>query len=108
MNGGNTNHSSGGHWNRGYDPTNKNRNEQTIDRIDVNGNYEPSNCRFTNNRVQSNNKRNNVKFELSFDDLADLTGCDITYLRNQYYHNDKYIHDYKLYISDMLKKKEVG
>lgn len=93
---------------QGYDPTNKNRNEQTIDRIDVNGNYEPSNCRFVDNRVQSNNKRNNVKFELSFDDLADLTGCDITYLRNQYYHNDKYIHDNKLYISDMLKKKEVG
>ena len=33
---------------------------------------------------------------------------DIGTARNQYYHNDKYIHDNKLYISDMLKKKEVG
>lgn len=32
----------------------------TIDRIDVNGNYEPSNCRWTNSTTQSRNKRNTV------------------------------------------------
>lgn len=32
----------------------------TIDRIDVNGNYEPSNCRWVDWEVQRNNKRNNV------------------------------------------------
>ena len=35
----------------------------SIDRINVNGNYEPGNCRWENYTVQNNNKTDNVIFE---------------------------------------------
>lgn len=46
----------------GYDE-NKTIKEQSIDRIDVNGNYEPSNCRYVNIYVQARNKRRTKKYE---------------------------------------------
>lgn len=37
--------------------------EHTLDRIDVNGNYEPSNCRWATKVEQSNNTRKNIRIE---------------------------------------------
>lgn len=44
----------------GFDESAK-RGDCTIDRIDVNGNYEPSNCRWVTQKVQCSNKRNTRK-----------------------------------------------
>lgn len=48
----------------GYDETAK-RGMTTLDRIDVNGNYGPGNCRFVDQATQCRNKRSN--FNIEFD-----------------------------------------
>lgn len=36
----------------------------TLDRIDVNGNYEPDNCRWVTQKIQCNNTRVNIKIQI--------------------------------------------
>jgi len=49
-------------YSAGYDDT-KNGYEQTLDRIDFNGDYEPNNCRWVNMKEQSRNRSNTVWIE---------------------------------------------
>lgn len=66
----------------------------TIDRIDVNGNYEPSNCRWVGVDVQNYNKRNTVRHKVNgavytFSELAQKYGLDLKRLRYAYYDHNK-------------------
>lgn len=66
----------------------------TIDRIDVNGNYEPNNCRWITNYEQQSNKRNNRIIEYqgkkyTISQLSRLLGIEKSTLRWRLIHNWK-------------------
>lgn len=46
-----------------------------IDRIDVNGNYEPSNCRWVDRYVNNNNRRNNITFTYKGETMSLRAWC---------------------------------
>lgn len=62
--------------------------ELTIDRIDVNGNYEPDNCRWSTAREQTRNKTNNRRYTFSgrtqvLSDWAKEYEMNVATLRNR-------------------------
>lgn len=72
----------------GYDDT------KEIDRIDVDGNYEPSNCRWVDRLSQSNNKRRTIYLTIdgvtkSITDWAEETGLKRRTIYSRYKHYGK-------------------
>ena len=63
------------------DMGNKPSPEMSLDRINVNGNYEPSNCRWANDFTQQRNTRKNIFIDVGGErvlllKLAEITGLD--------------------------------
>lgn len=77
--------------NNGYDET-INKYECSLDRIDVNGDYEPSNCRWVSYKIQMNNKRNNrlINYNGRIETIANwsrITGISVGAILYRINHN---------------------
>lgn len=79
---------------QGYDPNNRDRNQQSLDRIDVNDDYKPSNCRLVGNDVQQNNKTTNQLVTIDGEthtlmQWSKLKGISFPTIATRYHHGDR-------------------
>lgn len=76
-------------YSTGYDE-NAEKGECTLDRINVNGNYEPNNCRWANMEEQSYNRRNTIRIDiygklLTIKEISDIYGIPKGKIRQRYF-----------------------
>lgn len=77
-------------YENGYDESKNPRTECSIDRIDNDGMYAPSNCRWVDINIQAYNKRRTIMIEYNgvihtIKEWSDITGLKKTTIRDRYY-----------------------
>lgn len=73
-----------------YHDMGKRPHGMTLDRIDVNGNYEPNNCRWADIKTQNNNRTTTIKVRIgdtikSVKEWADIYGISDLTVRDRFY-----------------------
>ncbi len=87
-------------WNEDFEPfmewaiSNRYKEDLSIDRINVNGNYEPLNCRFIPIEKQSRNRTTNVMVDyygktICIKELSEITGLNDKMLYARYSRGDR-------------------